>query len=94
PWDTEPWTRILAENTPGGVGTGAPILITQGEDDPIVSPTVQQQFVNKLCDSGNTVDYRTYPGIGHVTIAHDTAPDVVPWISDRFAGEPAPNTCQ
>ena len=93
PWDTEPWTRIVAENTPGGTTTGAPILITQGEADPIISPNIQQQFVNKLCDSGNTVDYRTYPGIGHVTAAHDTAPDVVQWISDRFAGKPAPNTC-
>jgi alpha-beta hydrolase superfamily lysophospholipase len=93
PWDTEPWTRILAENTPGGVATGAPILITQGEADPIVSPTVQQQFVNKLCDTANTVEYRTYPGIGHVTIAHDTAPEVVQWIADRFADEPATTTC-
>ena len=93
PWDTEPWTTIAAENTPGSVGTEAPILITQGEADPIVSPSVQQQFVDKLCDSGNTVDYRTYPRIGHVTIAHDTAPDVVQWISDRFAERPAANTC-
>ena len=93
PWDTEPWTRILAENTPGGACTGAPILITQGEADPIVSPSVQQQFVNRLCDVGNTVDYRTYRGVGHVTIAHDTAPDVLQWIADRFAGNPAPNTC-
>ena len=94
PWETEPWTAILAANTPGGVPTSAPILITQGESDPIVSPAVQGQFVNKIFQTGNTVDFRTYPGIGHVSVAHDTTPDVAQWVADRFAGKPALNTCR
>ncbi len=93
PWDTEPWRAILADNTPGDARTDTPILITQGEADPVVSPAVQQQFVDRLCQTGATVDYRTYPGVGHVTVAHDTAPDVTQWIADRFAGMPAPSSC-
>jgi predicted esterase len=80
-------------NTPGDAPTDAPILITQGEADPVVSPAVQQQLVDRLCQTGATVDCRTYPGVGHVTIAHDTAPDVTQWIADRFAGTPAPSNC-
>jgi predicted esterase len=93
PWDTEPWRAILAENTPGDAPTDAPILITQGEADPVVSPAVQQQFVDRLCQTGATVDYRTYPGVGHVTVAHDTTPDVTLWIADRFAGTPSLSNC-
>jgi alpha-beta hydrolase superfamily lysophospholipase len=74
PSDTEPWRAILADNTPGDAPTDAPILITQGEADLVVSPAVQQQFVDRLCQTGGTVDYRKYPGGGHVTVAHDAAP--------------------
>jgi predicted esterase len=80
-------------NTPGSVPIDAPILITQGEADPIVSPTVQRQFADRLCQTANIVDYRTYPGVGHITIAHETVPAVGQWIADRFAGRPAPSTC-
>jgi hypothetical protein len=54
---------------------------------------VQQQFVVRLCQTGATVDYRTYPGVGHVTVAHDTTPDVTLWIADRFAGTPSLSNC-
>jgi hypothetical protein len=33
------------------------------------------------------------PAAGHGFIAHDTANDVVEWISGRFAGKIAPNGC-
>lgn len=93
PWATEPWKTIVAANTPGAVRADHPILITQGAIDPIVSPTVQEQFVARLCDAGDTVEYRIYPGVGHITIAHDAAPDVVQWITDRFEGIPPSSTC-
>lgn len=89
PVEAEPWKTILAENIPGGLRTNAPILIAQGANDPIVSPAVQAEFVAKLCAAGDAVEYRLYPGIGHLTIAHDTWPAMVQWIADR----PASTTC-
>ena len=93
PLEIEPWKSLLDENTPGGQRTSAPILIAQGANDPIVSPAVQAQFVKKLCATGDTVEYRLYPGIGHLTIARDTWPEVVQWIADRFANRPTSATC-
>jgi len=93
PWEAEPWKTIIADNTPGAAPTGVPMLITQGEDDPIMTPDVTTRFVNELCANGETVDYRIMAGVAHLEAGHVAAPDVAAWIADRFAGEPAPNTC-
>ncbi len=79
------WLGVLASGLFG--------LLAQGEADPIISPAVQAQFAAKLCAAGNAVEYRTYPSIGHVPLAHETAPEMVHWIADRFAGLPAQDAC-
>ncbi len=93
PWEVDAWSKLISENTPGGMRTAAPILIVQGDADPIISPAVQAQFAAKLCAAGDSVEYRTYPGIGHLTISHEVAPEVVQWIANRFAGVAAETTC-
>jgi Secretory lipase len=93
PWEIEPWRTILAVNTPGTAPTRVPMIITQGDADPIMTPDVTSQFVAELCANGETVDYRILPGVAHLEAGHVAAPDVASWIADRFAGKPAPNTC-
>ncbi len=93
PWETEPWKSLIARNSPGNGEIGAPILIAQGEADRLILPSITKAFVERLCRQGETVDYRTYPGVDHVHAGPETAADVANWIADRFAGEPPPNTC-
>ena len=73
--------------------TGVPMIITQGDADPIMAPAVTAQFVAELCANGETVDYRVLSGVAHLDAGHIAAPDVAAWIADRFAGAPAPSTC-
>ena len=94
PWETEPWEMILADNTPGATPTRVPMLVTQGDADPIMTPDVTAQFVNELCANGETVDYKVLPGVEHLDAGHIAAPDVAAWIADRFADRPAPSTCK
>ncbi len=93
PWEAEPWKTIADENAPGGTAIDAPLLIVQGAADTIVDPAVTKQLVRKLCQNGEQVDLRLYPGVGHIATGHDAAPAVVAWIADRFAGKPAPTNC-
>ena len=93
PWETEPWKTIAEKNNPGATPTHAPILITQGDADPIVAPDVTKRFVSTLCKNGETVELRLYPGVKHLDAGHLAAPDVTRWIADRFAGKPAPTSC-
>lgn len=93
PWEVAPWDELLAENTPGATRTPAPILIAQGDADVVIAPEVQARFAQQLCAVGNTVEYRLYPGLGHLAISRDTEAEMAAWIAERFAGAPALNTC-
>ena len=90
PWEVEPWKTIAAKNNPGGAPTQAPILITQGDADPIVAPGVTKQFVNKLCKNGETVELRLYPGVQHLDAGHVAAPDVAKWSPIASPADPHP----
>jgi predicted esterase len=92
-WNAEPWNTIVQENTPGQSRTNVPMLIVQGDMDPIVAPDVTTRLVDKLCAAGETVELRMLKGTAHLDAGHVAVPDVVDWIADRFAGEPPPTTC-
>ncbi len=93
PWDVEPWTTILAENTPGATNIDAPVLIAQGSVDPLVLPPVQQAFVDSWCANGQTVDYRIYDGVGHLDAGLASAPDVADWLQQLLDGSPPEPSC-
>jgi uncharacterized membrane protein HdeD (DUF308 family)/pimeloyl-ACP methyl ester carboxylesterase len=93
PWEAQPWKTIAEDNTPGGAPTKAPLLIVQGAADTIVAPDVTERLVHKLCQQGETVEFRLYPGVGHLVTGHEAAPAVASWIADRFAGKPPPTSC-
>ncbi len=74
----------------------APLLIAQGLTDPLVLPDAQQDYVDSLCRSGQSVDYRTYEGQGHVEVVSPGSAlldELMQWTRDRLAGEPAASTC-
>jgi len=93
PWDSAPWKAELDANSPGHSKIPVPIFIGQGVEDALVSPDLQAAFVKGLCTAGETVVYRTYPGVGHVDAGPAVAPDAEAWIADRFAGKAVPSTC-
>lgn len=85
----------LRENSPTGPWP-APVLVAQGLADPLVTPTMQQDWVSGRCAAGDPIDFRTYPGLDHMgLVAADSplTPQLVQWTLDRWAGaEPTP-TC-
>jgi hypothetical protein len=58
PWDDEPSRSLLAVNSAGHTRTAAPVLVTQGDADPLVKPVITAAFVRRLCagDSGGRAD--------------------------------------
>ncbi|QFY63394.1 alpha/beta fold hydrolase (plasmid) [Rhizobium grahamii] len=89
----EPWDRILKQNVPGVLPRNIPVFVAQGLADGIVRPAVTVSYVRQLCTNGSEVDFVALPKVGHGFIARDTAPAAVQWMSGRFAGAAAPNTC-
>jgi len=90
----------LASNSTGSQPAAGPILLLQGDADPVIPVSVTSQVAASLCSAGVTVDYRTYPKLGHDTIPgrvigidDGAMPDILSWIADRLAGQPASSTC-
>lgn len=84
----------LAENTPSA-RLPRPTLIAQGLSDEVIAPASQNEYVTDQCAAGSDLEYRTYPGLGHMTLIDDDSPAVgslIAWTQDRFAGAaPTPN---
>jgi acetyl esterase/lipase len=71
-----PWPALLAENTPGGAPTRAPIFVGQGSADLLVIPELTDLLVERLCRAGDEVTYRRYPGAGHSDVGTAAATDI------------------
>jgi alpha-beta hydrolase superfamily lysophospholipase len=88
-----PWKALLAANTPGPLPADVPVFLSQGGADHIVRPEVTAAYMKGLCAVGEPVRMVVVPDAAHGPIAQKTAPAAVAWISDRFAGQPAPSDC-
>jgi hypothetical protein len=93
PTKIEPWATLLAQNTPGHMPVGAPILIAQGESDTLVIPATTDHYVQSLCASGEHVQYHRYTDINHGLVGWRTVPALVTFFADITAGRTPANTC-
>jgi acetyl esterase/lipase len=91
---TDPaWSARLGENTPTPDGVRAPLLVAQGLADELIVPAVTDAWVERRCDAGRQVEYRTYPEVSHLGIVGPGGSDALSWTRDRFAGRPAASSC-
>jgi pimeloyl-ACP methyl ester carboxylesterase len=93
PFDIPTWKILLNENDPGtfSAASPAPLLIIQGGNDeqiPVVSTAL---LATHLCGLGQDLERWIYPGQSHAGVIAPSAGDMIHWIADRFAGEPAPD---
>lgn len=88
PTTVEPWATFLEENTPGATKIEAPVLVAQGLKDQLVKPETTDSLVEHLCETGDEVQYKTYSGADHGTIAYRTIPLLIPWLKARVADKP------
>jgi pimeloyl-ACP methyl ester carboxylesterase len=93
PLEIPAWVTRLDENSPGNVPTSVPILLIQGQEDRVVPILLTNVLENRLCEIGNEVDYRVFPGYGHNDSTEKNMPLMLEWTAARFAGEPASTTC-
>lgn len=70
-----------------------PLFVAAGTVDGLVPVETADTAVEQACAIGNVVEYRRYPGAGHPALPA-AAGDTLRWITDRFAGLPAPSTCR
>ncbi len=92
PINDPPWQTVLNANDLGAIKPDLPVLETHGLLDEIIPYSVEQSLHNQYCAMGVATQLNGYPG-DHVLTALLDQTDTVNWISDRFAGKPAPSNC-
>jgi hypothetical protein len=70
----------------------APVYQYHGQADEIVPLAQDIALKQQYCSDGVADQFVLYPG-EHITTQFQAAPQVVSWLGNRFAGQPAPNDC-
>lgn len=76
------YAQLDAENP--AVRTAAPILLAQGLADTTVFPSYTNELNQQLVDLGDSVDYRTYPGVDHAEIPAAAEADAMAFFQKRL----------
>lgn len=92
PRDTPPWSTALASDATPTAPAGLPVLVLQGDRDPIVTEPVTTAAVQRMCAAGDTVTYRRYPHAAH-NVVPTAGRDLTAWIAARVHHRPAAGTC-
>lgn len=93
PLDLPAWEARVEENEPGSAEIAAPVLLVQGSTDFVVLASSTDTAVTRLCDGGNTIDYRRYQGADHGEVLPAAGADILAWIDMRISGGDAQSTC-
>jgi uncharacterized membrane protein HdeD (DUF308 family)/acetyl esterase/lipase len=81
-----PLGRRLQDNTPTGPWD-QPILIAWGDEDEVIPPHLQREFVDRLCAEGNQVRSLQYRGYDHLRTllpGSHFIPVLIAWAEARF----------
>jgi predicted esterase len=91
--DSEPLRLFVSRNAPGRILSTGPVLLAQGTADKVVAPQLTAALDGDLCRLGQTVDFRTYGGVGHEEVVPRAKANVLAWVGARFAGTPPTSNC-
>lgn len=83
--DADALRTELSEQNPAVV-TKAPILLAQGLSDTTVFPQFTTALNGELVANGDSVDYQTYPGVGHGEIPIASEDQVMAFFERRLPG--------
>lgn len=87
------WAARIDEQRIGRLRPTAPALVYQALLDPWVPHAVTQQLAAEWCARGANVQFSTYPIAEHFGGLIEAIPQVLSWLSARFAGAPTTGNC-
>jgi alpha-beta hydrolase superfamily lysophospholipase len=91
PLTAEPYSTLIADNTPRGP-INVPLLISHGIPDSLIPIEGSVADAARRCAEGENVQLVRYPGVEHDAAAQ-SALMTLGWIEDRFAGRPTGSNC-
>ncbi len=99
PMTNAAWLRQGKLELPPSPPRSIPVLITQGDKDPVILPETNVATIKRLCRARNYVDKDwvvntgSNPALYHEQALTLAAGRIADWLSDRFAGRRATSVC-
>jgi len=74
--------------------SAAPVSIAVGTNDSHIPADNADELLNQECARGSVATLTFYDGVSHLGVVPAANSNTLKYISDRFAGVPAPNSCR
>jgi pimeloyl-ACP methyl ester carboxylesterase len=94
PAQVEPWSTLLEQNTPTAEPYDLPVFVAQGGADDLVKPATTADYVERLCDAGQPVQFHRVAEASHLTIALRSLPEVREFFAAALDGRRTADTCR
>ena len=87
------WRAAASAQTAPTLAPSQPLMVAESLDDQVVLPNTTALYMKNACMAHSNLTTLWLTGVGHIQLAGVISPQVIGWISDRFAGLPSTNTC-
>jgi len=97
--EREPFRSVLAAQRLGDRRPDVPVFVVTADNDDIVPADTVRTLAADWCARGGDVTFRDYPipaadpQVDHAAAVPVSAPEAVPWLTDRLAGVPDTGEC-
>lgn len=87
------WLSVAKAQTAPTLSKNQPLLVAESLTDQVVLPNTTALYIQKSCTGGSDLTSLWLTDVGHIQLSSTIAPEVIGWISDRFAGLPNVSNC-
>ena len=89
------WNARLIENDTNQLPNQTPVLILHGDADEQIPVISSEWLLDQLCalDGHQALERRVYPGFGHSAAVGAYWSELIEWLDQRIAGQPATDQC-
>lgn len=91
--NSPPWRAAAQDQTAPVLPPSQPVMVAESLDDKVVLPDTTALYMQRVCQAHSNLTTLWLTGVGHIQLADVISPQVIGWISDRFAGLPAASSC-
>lgn len=87
------WRGAAQDQTAPILQPNQPLLVAESLTDQVVLPDTTALYMKNACAAHSNLTTLWLTDVGHIQLAGVISPQVIGWISDRFAGQPTAPTC-
>lgn len=87
------WRAVAVAQTAPILKPNQPLMVVESLSDGVVLPNTTALYIQSACANNSNLTSLWINNVGHLQIPQVTAPDVINWLGDRFAGNPTSPTC-